>query len=175
MSKISLLAIALVLVVPNLTAKDKAIMPLVVTNATYALVTTYDGSSLSPELTPGDRQAIADVQKAIEKWGHYKLVYNPNEADLILVVRTGRTVETKVGLQRGTTIGPGAGPGGSAETLGGEAGDPEDSLSVYVASQDLKTSPPLWLGRAVNGLRAPGMALMKEFESRVEASMKKKP
>ena len=175
MRKVGFLGATLILVAPSLRAKDKATMPLVVTNATYAVVTTYDGGPLNPGLTPEDRQAVADVQKALEKWGHYKLVYNLNQAELILVVRKGRAVETNVGFHKGTAPGPGAGPGGSGPTFGGEVGDPEDTLSVYVASQDLKTASPLWRGRAANGLKAPDMTLMKEFESKVEASKKKKP
>lgn len=91
------------------------------------------------------------------------------------MVRKGRTLTTNVGFQKGTTISPGAGRGGSGQDIGGEVGDPEDSLSVYLASQDLKNALPLWRGRAVNGLKAPEIPLMKDFESKVEASAKKKP
>lgn len=61
MRTLSLLASILVLAAPTLSAKDKAVMPLAVTNATYALVTTYDGGPMNPNLIPEDRQAIADV------------------------------------------------------------------------------------------------------------------
>ena len=177
MRKRALLFSVLVLAVPTLTAKQKAVMPLAVTNATYAFVTTYDGDANNPELTPEDRHAIIDVEQAIEKWGHYKLVHNPREAELILVVRTGRAVEMNGGLHRGTRVGPGpvSGPGGSGWTIGANHGDWEDTLDVYVASQDLKNAQPLWRGRAANGLKTPGMPLLKGFQSKVEASTKKKP
>lgn len=150
-------------------------MPAVITNATYVAVTTYDGDLLNPELSPEDRQAVLDARQAIEKWGRYKLVYNLNQADLILVVRTANVVKVRGILQKGTASGPGAGSGGSTLGVGAEAGDPEDTLSVYSVTQDLKTAPPLWKGRAKNGLRGPQLPLMGEFQSKVEASAKKNP
>ena len=111
------------------------------------------------------------------EWGHYKLVYNPREAELILVVRTGRAVEMNGGLQRGTRVGPGpvSDSDGSGWTIGANHGDWEDTLDVYLASQDLKNAQPLWRGRAANGLKAPELRLVKDFQSKVEASTKKKP
>jgi len=175
MRKLALLLSVLLVSASTLSAKQKVIMPLVVTNATYAFVTTYDGDAFNPGLTPEDREAVADVQQAIEKWGRYKLVYNPSQADLILIVRTGRAAETDASLQQGTRLGPFGTPGGSGRTIGAKSGDWQDTLDVYVPSQDLKTAPPLWRGRAVDGLKAPELRLMKDFQSKVEASAKKKP
>ena len=177
MLKISLRMVVLLLAASVLQAKEKSDISAVITNATYVFVTTYDGELLNPEVKPEDRQAVDDVQKAIEKWGGYKLVYKFQEADLILVVRTGRTLELKGGLQKGTTTGPGAGPGGSAQSTSAEAGDPKDILAVYAASegaQVIKNSPPLWRNRAANGLRAPEIPLLKQFQSEVESSRKKR-
>ncbi len=176
MLKISLHVVVLLLATSVLQAKEKSGMPALITNATYVFVTTYDGDLLNPDVTPEDRQAVDDVQKAIEKWGGYKLVYKFQQADLILVVRTGRKLEIKGGLQKSTTTGPGAGPSGSAQSAGAEAGDPRDILAVYAASdgaQVIKSSPPLWRNRAAEGLKAPEMPLWKQFQSEVEASRKK--
>ena len=175
MRKVSLFALVLLLAAVS-QAKEKAAMPALITNATYVFVTTYDGDLLNPDLIPQDRQAANDVLKAIEKWGRYKLVYKLQQADLILVVRTGRTLEIKGGLQKSTTVGPGGGHSGSAQSFGAEAGDPRDILAVYAGSegvQGIKSSPPLWRDRAVDGLKAPEMPLLKEFQSKVEASKTK--
>ena len=170
MRSCSLLAVALLSVASTLSAKDKIIMPAVVTNATYVMVTTYDGDVFSPDLLPEDRQAVADVQRAIEKWGRYQLVYAPDEPELILVVRTGRAVEARGGLQKGTTVGPGSAPGGSAQSIGAEVGDPQDTLEVFVVPANIKTSIPIWRSRAVDGLKAPQLRLLKEFREKVEAA-----
>lgn len=164
----SLLALVVLLAVPNLTAKDKTIMPEAIRNATYVMVTTYDGDVFSPRVVPEDRQAIADVQRAIEKWGRYKLVYSAHEPELIVVVRTGRLVEARAGVQNGATVGPNGAPGGSAQSVGAEVGDPQDTLEVFLAPANIKIDTPLWRARAVDGLKTPDMPLMKEFREKVE-------
>ena len=54
-------------------------------NARYIYVTSYDGDQLS-EFFPQDRAAISTVQDAMQKWGKFILVYEPNQADIVLMV-----------------------------------------------------------------------------------------
>ncbi|HKN34255.1 MAG TPA: hypothetical protein VJX16_13530 [Terriglobales bacterium] len=87
------LSIALVLLIPAALAMaapqttDQP-FPGTLINAKYVYVTSYDGNQFDPNLWPEDRQAIAAVQDAIQKWGHYILVYRPEEADIVLVVQS---------------------------------------------------------------------------------------
>jgi hypothetical protein len=60
--------------------------PKVLINARYVYVTSYDGDQYDPRLLPEDREAIANVQDAIQKWGRYALVYRPEQADMVLMV-----------------------------------------------------------------------------------------
>ncbi|MGA8503090.1 MAG: hypothetical protein WB683_16160 [Candidatus Sulfotelmatobacter sp.] len=55
-------------------------------NARFIYVTSYDGDQFDPNLFPEDRQAIATVQDAMQKWGKFILVYEPHQADIILMV-----------------------------------------------------------------------------------------
>jgi hypothetical protein len=55
-------------------------------NARYVYVTSYDGDQFNINLLPEDRQAIATVQDAMEKWGKFIVVYKPHEADIVLMV-----------------------------------------------------------------------------------------
>jgi hypothetical protein len=55
-------------------------------NARYVYVTSYDGDQFNINLLPEDRQAIATVQEAMEKWGKFIVVYKPHEADIVLMV-----------------------------------------------------------------------------------------
>jgi hypothetical protein len=55
-------------------------------NARYVYVTSYDGDQFDPNLLPEDRQAIATVQDALQKWGKFTLVYQPQQADIVLMV-----------------------------------------------------------------------------------------
>jgi hypothetical protein len=154
-----------------LVAKDKAPIPQLVVHAKYVLVTTYYGNELSsPNMPPEDRDAIADVQNAIEKWGRYAIAYSQKDADLILLVRRGRVVQAQPAIhihtgseKPGTTVGPAA---------SGDFGDPEDMLAVYDAAQGID-SPALWRSRMSGGLAPPDMKLVGELRTQVEAAAKK--
>ncbi len=55
-------------------------------NARYVYVTSYDGDQFNPNLFPEDRQAINTVQDAMQKWGKFVLVYEAQQADIVLMV-----------------------------------------------------------------------------------------
>ncbi len=55
-------------------------------NARYVYVASYDGDQFDPNLLPEDRNAIGAVQNAIQEWGKLTLVYQPSEADIIILV-----------------------------------------------------------------------------------------
>ena len=55
-------------------------------NAQFVYVTSYDGNQFNPDLLPEDRQAISTVQDALQKWGKLIVVYEPREADIVLMV-----------------------------------------------------------------------------------------
>ena len=55
-------------------------------NARYVYVTSYDGDQFDPNLLSEDRQAINVVQDAMQKWGKFILVYEPGQADVVLMV-----------------------------------------------------------------------------------------
>lgn len=55
-------------------------------NARYVYVTSYDGDQFNPSLFPEDRQAIATVQDALQKWGKFIVVYEPGQADIVMMV-----------------------------------------------------------------------------------------
>jgi hypothetical protein len=62
--------------------------PGVLVNARYVYVTAYDGDQFDPNLLPEDRQAIANVQDTIQKWGKLFLVYQPSQADIVIMVQS---------------------------------------------------------------------------------------
>jgi hypothetical protein len=61
-------------------------------NSRYVYVTSYDGDQFDINLLPEDRQAIGTVQDALQKWGKFTLVYEPYQADIVLMV-TSRPTE----------------------------------------------------------------------------------
>ncbi len=55
-------------------------------NARYVYVTSYDGNQFNINLLQEDRQAISTVQDAMQKWGKFIVVYEPWQADIVLMV-----------------------------------------------------------------------------------------
>jgi hypothetical protein len=63
------------------------VFPGTIANARFVYVTSYDGGQYNPSLLPEDRQAIANVQDSIQKWGKLVVVYSPEDADVVLMVQ----------------------------------------------------------------------------------------
>jgi hypothetical protein len=76
---------------PDVQAPKIQPFPKTLNNARYVYVTSYDGGQFNVNLLPEDRQAISAVQDAIQHWGHYILVYRPDQADMILAVQSRPT------------------------------------------------------------------------------------
>jgi hypothetical protein len=68
--------------------------PGTLTNARFVYVTSYDGDLFDPNLFPEDRQAISAVQDAMQKWGKFILVYDPHQADIVLMVMSRPSEDT---------------------------------------------------------------------------------
>jgi|SRR5579862_8645094 hypothetical protein len=73
---------------PPRSAQTEQPFPGTLRNARYVYVAAYDGDQFNPRLLPEDRDAIAAVQDAIQKWGKLILVYEPGQADIILMVQS---------------------------------------------------------------------------------------
>lgn len=158
------------LLVSFVVAKEKPAFPKFVVSAKYVLVTTYFGDNLADSrVPPADRQAVIDVQDAIRDWGRYSLVYERKNAELIILVRKGRTAESRdgIGIHAGSNRpSPSVGP-----ITDVDAGDPQDMLAVYNAALGTDTAP-LWRDRMREGLSAPDVKLVRELRTKVEAAAK---
>jgi hypothetical protein len=93
MKRFSLVAISLIvlaaisaLAAPNPSAAKAPAFPGILANARYVYVASYDGDQFNPNLLPEDRDAIGAVQNAIQEWGKLVIVYQPSEADIIILV-----------------------------------------------------------------------------------------
>lgn len=144
-------------------------LPKLVVHAKYVLVTTYAGDDLTNyKVMPDDRQAVVDVQNAIKKWGRYALTYDAKNADLILLVRKGHTVESQPGLQIGAGSATNPSIGAVAPT---DIGDSRDMLALYDAADGIN-SAPLWRDLMNAGLDPPQMRLVGELISAVDKAAK---
>jgi hypothetical protein len=187
-------AIALVLLLlptlaPAQKKPKKSSLPAVFGQARYVYVEAIDGSQFRPDLYPGDRDAIANVQQALQKWGRYALTMDRSQADLVFIVRKGRLASANVGYstvglpgRQGAKIPGQAGPMGSSVSAGGEGGPKDDLLEVCQIDPDGTLGVPLWIRSQQDGLDAPNVALIRELKTAVDrtyppgqASGKRKP
>ena len=85
---ISLLVLAAIsaLAAPKPSTVKEPAFPGTLANARYVYVASYDGDQFNPNLLPQDRDAIGAVQSAIQQWGKLTVVYQPSEADIVILV-----------------------------------------------------------------------------------------
>jgi hypothetical protein len=149
-------------------------LPAAFNNARYVYVEAVDGQELDPRLNPDDRQAIADVDKALDDWKRYALTIRRDQADLIFVVRKGRLVTAEVGGQVGSRTQripnrPANGPiAGNGVSLGGELGPPDDLLEVYLPHPDDAHGTLLWQRTVADGLNPPQLTLFRQLKDEVD-------
>ena len=61
--------------------------PVILVNAQFVYVTSYDGDEfLNTNLLPEDLKAISTVQDEMKKWGKFIVVYEPSQADIVIMV-----------------------------------------------------------------------------------------
>ena len=93
MKRFSLIAAILILMTaisafaaPKPSIATAPAFPGTLANAQYVYVASYDGDQFDTNLLPEDRNAIGAVKDAIQKWGKLTLVYQPSQADIIILV-----------------------------------------------------------------------------------------
>ncbi len=107
MKRFSLIAAILILVAatsalaaPKPSSATAPAFPGILSNAQYVYVASYDGDQFDTNLLPEDRNAISAVQDAIQNWGKLTLVYQPSQADIIILV-TSRPSEDLLAVYDG--------------------------------------------------------------------------
>ncbi len=170
------LLLVLVPAMATLQAKTKKPykLPAEFNQAQYVWVEAFDGQEFDTRLIPEDRQAIADVYKALYDWKRYVVTTQRDQADLIFVVRKGRVAQADVGVlvNRGPQGVPnqpagGAGPG-TGVAVGGEVGPPDDLLEVYERNPNEAHGALLWERTLADGLDHPDVPLFKQLKDQIE-------
>ena len=171
------------------TKPKKDTVPAVFENARYVYVQSMDGDALNPNLFPEDRQAIFDVQERLRDWKRYAITLRREDADLVFMVRRGRTAAARpqIGASRGSGQQPGnnpsqpgqnpgqgpasgSGPFGNSTQVGvrTDVGPSDDLLRVFATRPDGKLSGPIWSREQDGGLDAPAVELVRELRSEVD-------
>lgn len=173
-------------------------------SAQYVCIVSASGNDIDSRTQEADRAAILRVENAINAWGRYHVVYNPENADIVLEVRTGRVAGEGAGgpvpppsvpipgepgpTGTGVSIGMGRPSAGTGPMSNGSEMDVssvhEDMISIYdarVGMDNMKSSSVLWRRVMAHGLSAgPSgeVPLVESLEKDVDAAARataKKP
>jgi len=148
-------------------AKTKDTLPSILLWSRFVYIEAHDGDQLDPRVIPADREAIVNVQHAMQNWKRYVLTLKRSDAELIFVVRTGRSalVQPRVVRDNGT----GGPPVGG---VSGDVGSPDDLLEVCILHSDGSRSGPIWTRSMKDGLDPPDMPLFQQLKQAVETAAK---
>jgi hypothetical protein len=146
-----------------------------------------------------NRKAQEEVEKALMKWGRYRLTQDASTADLVIAVKKGSgqianptinggpvdtrpgTIETtdnqiRIGAQQGRPpngpeSGDATGTSGRASP-GMEVGSSDDMFEVFRADIYTGRGAPVWQYVAKDGLKPPSVTAVEQFRKAVEESEK---
>jgi hypothetical protein len=166
-------------------SKKQEQVPKAILISRYVYVEAWDGDIFNPRLLSEDRKAIVDVQDALRVWNRYAMTVKRRDAELLFVVRKGRTVsvngnvggnvgsgpaETRPHDERGST--QAKTESGVKVGVGAELGSPDDLFYVYLVNQDGSLLGPIWMHHQKDGLDSPDIPLFKQFKESIEAASK---
>jgi hypothetical protein len=167
----------------------KPVLPAYVLRAETVFVLIDPDAGTSPTSPQANQKARDDVEKAIMKWGRFRLAINPGVADLIIVVRkgSGKMVDPTIGglptNDRPVIVQPtdgGMRAGGQTpaprDTHPGpqlEAGMPDDMFVVYQGGAgNPLDGPAAWRYVNKDALKSSSVPAVAEFRKAIEEAEK---
>jgi hypothetical protein len=121
------------------------------------------------ELLVEEREALQRIRAGLEDWGKYVVVVRPEQADLLIAIRKGRSLSIGGGVSAfGPQPGRPGGPVGIGPLAGAEVSSPDDMIEVFEKSGSL-----VWRGMKTNGLSGAGPPLWESFQAEVAKAEKK--
>jgi hypothetical protein len=192
-----LLSIILLAPLTGARDKNKAVLPAEILKAQTVLV-VINPEAGEPLTDPNaNRRAQEDVERALMKWGRFRLVMDSQTADLVLAVRkgAGRAVtptisggpvdsrpvilqptepgDIRIGGQHGRPPDlsqPGmGGPQDTEPRVRTEVGPSQDTLEVYRGGIEYPLdSAPVWRYMAKDALRPPAVSAVEQFRKAID-------
>jgi hypothetical protein len=177
--------------------KKKPTLPDLILKAQTVYVVIHPDAGEPLTDPTANRTAEDAVERAIIKWGRFRLEPGSQTADLIIAVRRGHTAGptirnspaddrpvviqptgeagTRVGGHQGrppdlSDPGPG-GPSDQGPRISNQIGSSEDSFEVYMGRVDYPLdAPPLWRYTAKDALKAPRVDAVEQFRKAINES-----
>jgi hypothetical protein len=201
-SRVSIVFLSLFLLfVPQIHAKSKKkqLLPDYVLQPRNVMVVIPPDAGEALTNPRENQTAQDDVERALEKWGRFKLTTDANFADLIIAVRKGNKSGPIIshspadnqpvifqpgiagaGVGQATTRRPPdlteplpGGTGNRGAQLGNQVGSSEDTFEVYMGGREYPLdSPPLWRFIAKDSLSEPRVDAVEQFRKAIEESEK---
>jgi hypothetical protein len=179
-------------------SKKKQVLPDYVLKAQTVLVVIYPDAGEPVTNPTANRTAQDNVEKALMKWGRFRLVMDAQTADLIIAVRKGHaggpTISNSPIDNRPVIIQPGdgsirvggqqgrppdlnhPGPGGPTDRsprISNEISTLEDIFAVYRGGIEYPLdAPPVWRYIAKGGLNGPQVPAVEQFQKTLSESEK---
>lgn len=148
-------------------------LPAAFAHAQYAYVEAVDGDAYSPNLLPEDRQAIADLNDAIDAWKRYILTAQRSQADLVFIVRTGRVASGRLGVGVGNSpvglprpVSPHS--VGLETSAGAEVGPADDLLQVRTIAPNGGLGAIIFERSMKDGLADPRIPMFKQLQEAID-------
>jgi hypothetical protein len=193
------LALALAAGMGSAKKKEKVLLPDFVLKAETVVVLILPDAGEPMNDPFANRKAQEEVEKALMKWGRYRLTQDASTADLVIAVKKGSgqianptinggpvdtrpgTIETtdnqiRIGAQQGRPpngpeSGDATGTSGRASP-GMEVGSSDDMFEVFRADIYTGRGAPVWQYVAKDGLKPPSVTAVEQFRKAVEESEK---
>jgi hypothetical protein len=204
LTRSNLICLVLLAIVPLAAAKNKQVLPNYVLQAQTVAVVIMPDAGESVTDPAANRTAELNVEKALLKWGRYRVIPDALTADLIVGVRKGHAggpavssapIDTRpvilqpspgtiyVGGQEGAppdlTQHPRPGPEPPKATISHEAGAAEDTFELFLGGVEYPLdTAPIWRYMAKNAFEAPEVRAVEQFRKAVadsERQQKQKP
>ncbi len=180
--------------------KKKIILPADILRAETVLVIIDPGAGVASDAPLANPTARDDVEKALMKWGRFRLANDLSTADLVITVRKGNAKfaqptiggvpsnnrpvilqptdsDTRIGGSHGTPP-PADNPTHSQYPDPSphpqvEVGTTQDIFAVYRGKrEDALDSPMVWRYQAKDALRSPGVPAVDEFKKAIAEAEK---
>jgi hypothetical protein len=125
-------------------------------------------TNVQVEVLSEEREALQRIRSGLEQWGRYVVVVRPEQADLLIAIRKGRSLSFGGGVIVGGPPSGRPGPVGLGPTGGAQVSSPEDMIEVFERNGSL-----VWRGMKANGLSGAGPPLWQSFQAEVAKAEKK--
>lgn len=180
--------------------KKKVILPADILRAETVLVVIDPDAGVSPDTPLANETARDDVERALMKWGRFRLANDFSTADLVITVRKGygKIAQSSIGDAPSNNRQVIFEPSDSGGRIGvshrtaaedptrSQYPDPSPQVEVGQIQQDMFVvyrsrretgghpldSPPVWRYQATDALRSPGVPAVDEFKKLITKAEK---